>query len=361
MKNSTLLLMSAVSVWATLQVACSPIRSAIVTGPGKTVLAVDMEAVSVLGAATLPDPASDAGKPKWTVVALQGTVVYLTGADGLIYILNIKDTGISLNSSGPLQLASAGQVMDTVATNPWILARTYGTTTSSVAVHNALSITNVASSVPLNSNRPGPVVVCDDGSTVLVLEYGEKQLRRFNLDRNGTLTDTGQVLTFDIAPLGVACAPNASAGAIMTPGTVTTFRITPTGLSIADSLEPYAYANSMVGPKENDIAFSADGAALFVRSSSILGNMQDGWLERFSVDPATADLGDTADFTVQAGVSYVTDRHQIGVDPQGTRVYLPNAFIAGGRIEIINAATGDNQGILTHPEVAKPIQFIVGR
>ena len=117
-------------------------------------------------------------------------------------------------------------------------------------------------------------VVCDDGHTVLVRESFERRIRLFNLDRSGLLTDTGHALSLDSSPTWLACAPGASAGAVMltvgADASVVSFRIDPlTGLGAEDSVVSHAVVSGAPGPINNAVAFSADASGLFLRSSSI--------------------------------------------------------------------------------------------
>jgi hypothetical protein len=300
------------------------------------------------------------------VVTLDGTVAYLTGGNDLTYVLNIDEAAVTLNPAPPVSIPDEGVVLSSAAANPWMLVRGNPEPGDfALSVNNTLDLTIAVSSVPL-ADFFEQAIVCDDGSTVLVRESAGRRIRLFNLDRSGLIRDSGHVLPLASLPTWVACAPGASAGAVMLPvgadASVVSFRINPaTGLTAEDSIVSHAVVSGAPGPMNNAIAFSADATGIFLRSSSIIGSDQDGWIERFAFDPATAMMGDAAEFSVRAGVSYVAGRQQIGVDPDGGKIYLPNAFIAGGRIDIVDADSGAVLGTLTHPDMPNPVEFVVAR
>jgi hypothetical protein len=366
MKHSTPYKIAMATVAALLLSGCSSLNSGLVTGDNQVVLAMNLESDTVIGNVTLPAAAGITAGLKTPVLTLRGTGVYVSGGDRRTYLLNINETAIVLSSAAPVSIPDDGVVLDTAAANPWMLVRSNPDTSAyALSVNNTLDLRIVVSSVAF-ADFIDQAVVCNDGETVLVRETARNRIRLFNLDRGGMLSDSGYALTFDALPIWLVCAPGATAGAVMFPGgtgaSVVSFRIDPAaGLVVGDNVVSHAVASGAMGPINNAIAFAANASGLYLRSSSIVGDDQDGWIERFSFDPATAALGDTADFSVRAGVSYVSGRHQIGVNPAGERIYLPNAFIAGGRVDIFDAVTGANLGHFSHPEMPNPQEFIVNK
>jgi hypothetical protein len=366
MKRSIMFLALIVCAGALLMTGCTSLRSALVTGDNQVVLAVNLETDALIGAATLPDAAGIPTGLITPVVTLNGTVAYLTGGDDRTYVLNIDDAALTLNPAPPVSIPDDGVVLSSAAANPWMLVRGNPAAPGfALSANNTLDLTIAVSSVPFTGIFE-QAIVCDDGRTVLTRESAERRIRMFNLDRSGLLTDTGHALPLGSMPTWVACAPGASAGAVMLPvgadASVVSFRIdAATGLTAEDSVTSHAVVSGAPGPINNAVAFSADASGLFLRSSSIIGSDQDGWIERFTFDPATAMIGDIAEFSVRAGVSYVAGRQQIGVDSDGEKIYLPNAFVAGGRIDIVDANDGTGLGTLTHPDMPNPVEFVVAR
>jgi hypothetical protein len=118
-------------------------------------------------------------------------------------------------------------------------------------------------------------------------------------------------------------------------------------LTEQDSANSYAEESGSAGPLNNAVAFSADGTGLFVRSSIIGFGEDDGWIQRFSFDPLTAEISDDPEFTSDAEYSNSYGSSTIGVNPAGERIYLT----AGDHIQIIDGTTGADLGSVTHPEM----------
>ncbi len=346
---------------------CSPMNPGLITGVNQTVVAVDLNSATQIGAITLPDAAATAEGLQAPVIAVRGTRAFLTGSDHKTYILNISASGLEFNATSPLSLPDNGEVLDSASANPWMLVGSSAPTLGrDLGVNNTLDLTIEVSSINF-WNRFAQAIVCDDGETVLVRSTHDDEVRLLNLDRGGQLTDTGHVLSVAREPEWIACAPGAEAGAVLLAGGepaggVLAFKIDRRrGLSAGTRINPHAHAVGADGPISNSIAFAADARGLFVRSSGIIGGEQDGWLERFSFDPSTATIGDSPEFTVRAGVSFRGGRNQVGVNPEGGDVYVPNASYPGGRVEIFDAATGARRGSIEHPDMPAPVEFIIAK
>lgn len=343
---------------------CGTLKSALVTGQNQSVLAVNMESDTLIGSVTMPADAAIPTGLRTPVLALDSTVGFLTGGDDLTYLLHIDEAAIALSAAPPVPVADAGRVMDSAAANPWMLVRSNPDPGGFALTANNTFDLRVAVSSLAFPQFFEQVVVCDDGSTVLVRQTYPARIRLLSLDRLGVLSDTGHTLDLDLMPTWVACAPGAGAGAVMMPvgadASVVSFRIDPAaGLTTADNVVSHAVASGAMGPINNALAFAADGTGLFLRSSSIIGDEQDGWIERFSFDSSTAAIGDAAIYTERAGVSYVAGLNQIGVHPDGVRIYLPNAFARVGRIDILDAVSGARLGDLSHSDLPNPVEFTV--
>lgn len=365
--QSTMLNRFAMVLAAAVTIAgCAQLNSALVTGDNQVVLAVDLDSGALIGDVTLPAAAGVATGLRTPVLTMRGTRAFVPGGDSRTYLLDISTSTINLSASAPVRLPDDGVVLDTAAANPWMLVRSNPDASAfALSTNNTLDLSVVVSSVPL-SDYVDQVVVCDDGETVLLREGANRRIRLFNLDRGGLLTDSGHALSLDASPTSLACAPGATAGAAMLPlgteASVVSFRIDPAGgLVVGNSVVSHAFAVGARGPMNNAIAFAADASGLYVRSSATIGTGQDGWLERFSFSPASATIGDSAVFTVRAGISYVSGRQQIGVNPGGGQIYLPNAAFPGGRVDIFDAVTGAGLGHLSHPDAPNPLEFIVNR
>lgn len=364
MKRSIVLAVTVAAAGLLVMPGCGTLNSALVTGQNQSLLAVNMETDGVIGSVTMPAAAAIPTGLRTPVLTFDSTVAFLTGGDDLTYQLRIDETSITLSAAPPVPIPDDGRVLDSAAVNPWTLVRSNPDPGGfALTANNTFDLRTAVSSVAFPDFFE-QAVVCDDGSTVLVRQTYPARIRLFTLDRAGVLVDTGHALDLDSTPMWVACAPGAAAGAVMLPvgadASVVSFRIDPTaGLTRADTAVSHAVASGAMGPINNSVAFAFDGSGLFLRSSSIIGDGQDGWIERLSFDPATAMLGDTASYTSRAGVSYVAGLHQIGVHPEGGRIYLPNAFTLGGRIDILDATTGARMGGLTHADMPNPVEFVV--
>jgi hypothetical protein len=344
---------------------CTPVPSALVTGDGADVMALDLDSDAVIGTVELPADGVPPAGPSNSVVILDGALGFVAGADHQTFVVNIDETTVTFSPDSPVRIPNRGRVLAAAERNPWVLVRGYDDTAGrfTLSANNPFDLTLVASSVSF-ADFFDQATVCDDGETVLVRQFSRQRIHLFSLDREGRLADTGHALSLPEFPGWVACAPGAAAGAVLVPGArgagVVSFTIDPAlGLTEVHTATGSAFVTGSPGPINNAVAFAADGTGLFLRTSSIIGSDQRGWIERFSFNPTTAEIGATAEFSVGAGVSYTFGREQIGVHPEGDRIYLPDAFIAGGRVRILDAISGAGVGSLTHPDMPNPVEIKV--
>lgn len=212
-----------------------------------------------------------------------------------------------------------------------------------------LLVVDIAARAEVSTFTNSPDVVandlCDDGTSVLIASFSGNNVRRLKLAADGSLTDTGEVLSLlDAGPFNVYCAPGSRSGVVVNNADQTVSSFTIPGLALVDTRPLTGFGIAGV--------FSPSGDRVFVRSSF----SPDGAIEAFTYDPATGALGTTlADFVSVAPTTPSFGIDQVGISVGGEALYVPERQPVNA-VSILDAAdlTAAPLGSITGPGIVYP-------
>jgi len=209
-----------------------------------------------------------------------------------------------------------------------------------VATQSQISTLSLGASRDCNS-----VQVCDDGSTVLATSTVSGRVHRLTIDGAGMLTNTGSSFTSTADPQNVSCAPGSASGVVserFSGGRIQSFlipgmagvdsRTLPAGLRIAGVINPA-------------------GDKVFSRGRS-------GRVNRFGYNSTTGVLSAVPEATISvssANIPFGID--QIGMHPNGKKLYVPERFPLGGPPAALNVYDPVTLNLLTSiidPDIVLP-------
>jgi hypothetical protein len=177
--------------------------------------------------------------------------------------------------------------------------------------------------------------VCRDGS-VLVASSDTEQVRRLVIDATGHLTDSGESLSGVPVPTNVYCAADGHSGVVFTSSlnSVVSFRIP--GMTYVTYRRLHGLGVSG--------AMAPDGTKFYARTTERA-------LDAFAYDQSTATFSESPIFARLIGsVFSYYGIEQLAVDPDGTKVYVPDH----GRLLVFDANTGATLPDLVAPGVNYP-------
>jgi len=253
----------------------------------------------------------------------------------------------------------------------FLLAATGNNLPSQQGTGSGLSVVDVASRtqveyVDFSPNSPTAVEAGPDGS-ILVAElvvsqpsYGESNVRRFKIDAQGQLTDTGDVAGIAVLPgvqnLLVPSFPFLPpiANAHISRQTVHVAR--PAG-QVAGSLRTAGLSLSETVPLANptgiDLCFDPWRAMLFVRTNELgvsgaagVGNSR---IDGFFFHPVTGQWSQpvvTIALERRAGTAFGVE--QTAVDPVTRRLFVSG--LANGEVRVFDSVLGTQVATITHPD-----------
>lgn len=260
-----------------------------------TAFVVDSQSSSMLGSVSIV-PASMTGD---CVISPDGRLGVTNDFSSRLWLIDLYASPPQLAAgTNPVPISNDGQDIATSYDGRFVL-------TCDGFYAAPISVVDIATRVEIDALDFGgacsSIDACRDGSVLVATRAG--QVRRFVLDAEGQLNDTGETLVV-AAPFNVYCAPDGASGVAVSysGGTLHSFRVS--------GMVPVS-TRSMSGPGPVSGAFAVDGTKFFVRSET-------GILDAFGYDPSTSQFGTTPIFTLEVGaLTPYSGIEQLALDPQG--------------------------------------------
>ncbi|HWP96464.1 MAG TPA: hypothetical protein VN426_06410 [Syntrophomonadaceae bacterium] len=155
---------------------------------------------------------------------------------------------------------------------------------------------------------------------VLTAEYDANKVRRFIIQRNGTLTDTGQEIPAGNNPININFSPDGNFAFVS--GTSNTVTVLST--IIPDQISLISTVTASFNPQS--MAVSSDGTHLFVLG---LTNV-----DIFAFDPVAGSLVLERSFAHNLGITSYYGVDQIALDPSETRLFIS----ASGQVAVFSTS-----------------------
>lgn len=153
---------------------------------------------------------------------------------------------------------------------------------------------------------------------VLTAEYSANKVRRFIIQRNGTLTDTGQEIAAGNNPININFSPDGSFAFVA--GTSNTVTVLST--IIPDRISLISTVTASFNPQS--MAVASDGSHVFVLG---LTNV-----DIFAFDPVAGSLTLERSFAHGLGITSYYGVDQIALDPSETRLFIS----ASGQVAVFS-------------------------
>jgi hypothetical protein len=252
-------------------------------------------------------------------VSPDGHLGFATDFDSRIWVVDLAATPPRLASgTNPIAISNPGEDVSTTSDGRFVVVCD-GTSPDPV------SVIDVAARVERSTFNLGgacnAVDVCRDGS-VLVSSYDEGRVRRLVIDSTGHLSDTGESLIV-AGPTNVYCSPDGRSGVVITwsDSKIHSFQIP--GLSRVSDRDLSGFGG-VSG------AMATDGSKFYART-------ENGRVDAFACDPATAALGASPLFSLDvAPVTPYYGIEQLAVEHEGRKLFVPEPY----RMRVFDADTG---------------------
>lgn len=262
------------------------------------------------------------------VITRDQALGFVTNFRREVWVINLPTASLA-GGVNPIPISNFGEDLSFSPDEKFLVACD-GSASQPVSVIDVATRSEVASfPMDLGCNA---VDVCSDGS-VLVTSHDNEYVRRLQIDENGTLTDTGDLLALGNKPHNVFCGAGGTSGVVVMGaiGELRTFTIP--GLALADTQDQAGHG----------ISGLVRGGRLYTRDNG-------AYVEAFDYDSISGAIGDSIFRNAIAPAVMFFGMDQMAHHPGAPKLYVsqPNG------VKVYDSSNGALLATIGHPDLPEP-------